>query len=368
MDLPPFLLERYFAQHELTARRLLSSSDCESLALADLLAMADEEVQGRWRSLRLSYTDTRGLDLLRREIAGLHRGLGEDDVLVVAPSEGIFLAMHALLGPGDRIVVTWPGYQSLHAIAEALGCEVVRWQVREDGGWHFDVDELRRLAAPGLAGLVVNFPHNPTGALPSRGELEAVVGLARDAGAWLFSDEMYRFLEHPPASPLAPAVELYERAVSLGGLSKAFSLPGLRLGWLASKDAALLRRVAELKDYTTICAGAVDELLALVGLRARERILARNRELIRANMDAVDAFIARTDLWSWRRPAAGSITLARLKRGGATAFCERALAERGLFLLSSGKFAFGDDHVRLGLGRADFAAGLDELAAWLARA
>jgi aspartate/methionine/tyrosine aminotransferase len=364
MTFAPFLLERLFARHEFSARRMLSSSDCESLSMREVLGWADEEMAERWRELRLSYTDPRGLPILRREIAGLYQRVSEDELLTAVPEEGIFLAMHALLGAGDRVVVTWPGYQSLHSIAEGLGCEVVRWTAREEGGWRFDVDELRALAR-GADGIIVNFPHNPTGAMPSAEELAAIVDIARREGAWLFSDEMYRFLEHPPATTLPSAVDLYERAVVLGGLSKAFALPGLRMGWLAAQDLAFLDRVAALKDYTTICAGAPDEVLSVIALRAREPILARNRALVVENIGHAEAFAARTGLLSFARPRGGSITLARLRGGGATAFCERLVAETGLFLVASAFFEFGDDHVRLGLGRADFPAALDELGAWI---
>jgi aspartate/methionine/tyrosine aminotransferase len=367
MNLPPFLLERHFAKHEFTARRLLSSSDCESLSLAELLGWADDEVAARWRELRLSYTDSRGLPLLRRDISRLYSRVSEKEVLTVFPSEGIFLALQALVRPGDRIIVTWPGYQSLATVAETLGAEVVRWTAREEGGWHFDIDELHELAAPGLAGLIVNFPHNPTGALPSPTEFEAVVATAKRAGAWLFSDEMYRFLEHAPATTLPAAVSLYERAITLGGLSKSFSLPGLRMGWLASHDKELLNRIAELKDYTTICAGAVDELLAVIALRSRETILQRNRELIQANMLVTEAFVERTGLFSFSRPRGGSITLVRLKGGHAAAFCRHVVDEAGIMLVAAEHFQFGDEHIRLGLGRADLAQGLEELAVWLDR-
>lgn len=369
MDLAPFLLERVFARHEFSARRLLSSSDCESLSMAELIAGADAETLGMWDTLRLGYTESRGLPLLRKEIAALHPGARPSDVVEVQPSEGITLAMWALVKAGDRVVATAPAYQSLHEVARARGATVVPWEAREaEGGWRFDLDELRHHLQGGAAMLVVNFPHNPTGASLERAELDEAVALARGAGARIFSDEMYRLLEVTPGTALPSIVELDERSVVLGGMSKAFSLPGLRVGWLVSKDHDVLDRVAALKDYTTICGSAPSEVLALMGLRARAEIFARNRAIIEASLAALARFRERHDLFGGPPPRTSWVTLAPLRRPeGATAFCERLVREAGLFLVASTSFHFGDAHVRLGLGRADFPQGLDELATWLAR-
>lgn len=367
MALDPFVLERYMAEREFRARRLLSSSDCEPCRMAELVAEADVELRSLWRDLRLGYTESQGHPLLRREIAALYRDVGQDEVLEVVPEEGIFLAMNALCAPGDHVVVTFPAYQSLHAVARSIGCRVSTWQPEDERSWRFDPARLRELVGDGAALIVVNFPHNPTGWLPGTDELSEIVAIASGAGAWLFSDEMYRMLEHEPGTTLPSAVELYERAVALGGLSKAFSAPGLRVGWLIARERSLLARLSELKDYTTICGSGPSEVLALMVLRGRRRILDRNLALIRRNLAHVDQVMAGLDgLLGWTRPRAGSIGLARLEREqSATDLCHMLMAETGLMLLPSTTFDFGDRHVRLGFGRADFTDGLDELAAWL---
>lgn len=366
--LPPFKLERHFAKHEFSVRRSLSSSDCEPLSQRELLATADAEVLALWENLRLAYTESRGLPLLRREIAALHEGASGDDVLEIVPEEGIFLAMQAIVASGDHVVCTAPGYQSLHEIARSLGAQVSLWPVdeRADGGWTFDPQRLKELLAARKTKLVVvNFPHNPTGFVPTATEWAAIVALVRDAGARLFSDEMYRTLELDRA-PLPSAVSLDERAVVLGGVSKTLAAPGLRVGWLVTKDRVLLDAVAEQKDWTTICGSAPSEILALAALRARAKLLERSRALVRRSLDAVDALVAaKPGLLRWQRPPGGSIGLARLLGEPATAFCDRLLREKSLLLLPSTLFDFGDAHVRFGLGRADFPEALDELRAWL---
>ena len=335
--------------------------------MGELLSLADAEVLRLWDGLRLGYTESRGLPLLRREIAAMHRGIGEDDVLEIVPEEGIYLAMQQLVASGDHVVVTAPAYQSLHEIARAAGARISRWMPEEtSAGWRFDPGELRRLASAGVKLIVVNFPHNPTGFVPSAAELDEVVAIAREHGAWIFSDEMYRTLE-TGAPTLPSAAELYEKGVALSGLSKTLGAPGLRVGWLITRDRAMLARIAEAKDWTTICGSAPGEILAVAALRGREKLLARNRAIIARGLDAIDGFVAaRPGVLGWSRPRAGSTGLARLlRKEPASAFCDRLLREKSLLLLPSALFDFGDAHVRLGFGRADFPEALAELRDWL---
>jgi aspartate/methionine/tyrosine aminotransferase len=362
----PFEIERYFALHEHTAKHLLSSSDCEPLTLAETLELADRETRKMWERLSLGYTESSGLHALRREIASMYESLTADDVVEVVPEEGIFLAMNALLEKGDRVVVTYPAYQSLHAVAEGIGCKVSHWEPREAEGWRFDLDDLRALLRKKTKLVVVNFPHNPTGYLPSAADFRRIVTIVGQAGAILFSDEMYRSLEQDPARRLPSAADLTKKAIALSGVSKTLSLPGLRVGWLASRDRKLIARVAQLKDYTTICGSAPSEVLALIGLRARHAILQRNLGIIGDNLDALDAFVGAHPEFSWNRPIAGSIGLAGWDvEGGTRAACDRLAIEHGVMLLPSKVFGYGDAHVRFGFGRRAFAKGLKALAAQL---
>lgn len=367
MQLPPFELERYFARHEFSSRYLLSSSDCEALTLADLLAMADDGSRRLWETLKLGYTESAGHPRLCALIAGQYEGLGPEDVLVAAPEEGIFLALQALLTPGDHVVCTFPGYQSLYAIPRALGCRVALWEPEETDAWRFDPERLAGLLRPDTRLVVVNFPHNPTGALLSPEAMADLIDLLRPRGIPLFSDEMYRHLEFEPGRTLPAACASYEKAVSLGGLSKAYGLPGLRIGWLASRNRDVLARAAQLKDYTTICASAPSEILAIMALGRREAIVGGQRERLLANLDALETFMAaHEDVFGWRRPAAGSICFPALRRPeGASAFCRALVETAGIMLLPSAPFQYGDRHVRIGFGRDNLPEVLDRLAAYL---
>lgn len=363
MPLQPFGLERWFARHEFSARHNLAASDVQGLELQALLAMADTETMALWDGLTLGYTESAGLPLLRREIAALD-GLHPDDVIVCAGAEeAIFLALHALLGPGDHAVVVWPAYQSLHEVARATGAAVSLVELRHDTGWRLDLAEVQSALRPETRVVVVNFPHNPTGANLPLADMTALVALCEAHGATLLSDEVYRFLEHGDAAPLPAAAALGERSASVGVMSKSFALAGLRIGWLASRDRTLLARVAAIKDYTTICNAAPSEVLAVIALRARERILARSRAIVRTNVDAVTAFVARHAVHiDWVPPRAGSVAFPRLRAADADidAWTNGLIDRHGVLLLPGSLFGAAP-HFRIGLGRADGVVALDLL-------
>ncbi len=368
MKIRPFALERYFAEHEFTAEHLLSASDPESLTLQELLGLADPQSLSLWHGLKLGYTESQGHPLLREVIATTYSSLGPQDILTAVPEEAIFIAMHCLLRPGDHVIATFPAYQSLYEIAQALGCRLTRWPFVQRGeSWGLDLDVLADSLAADTRLIVINFPHNPTGFLPDRAMVEAILELARRHGIYVFSDEMYRRLEYAPEQRLPAVCDLYERGVSLSGLSKTFGLPGLRLGWLATQDRALLARCATFKDYTTICGSAPGEILGLIALRAGERIIARNLDLIQANLGLADAFFAgRGERFTWLRPQAGPVCLPRLRGAvSAAALCQGLLERESVLLLPGEVFEFDESHFRLGLGRRDFPAGLKRLETYL---
>ena len=271
MRIADFALERYFARWEFAVEHLLCASDVQAYPMDELLALADDESRALWDSLTLGYTESTGHPLLRREIAASYSGLGPDDILVFAGAEeGIFCLVNVLLGPGDHAVVTWPGYQSLYEIAGATGADVTLHELREDADWRLDLDLLRRQVTPSTKLIVVNAPHNPTGMQPDRATFDGLIAVAEEAGAHLLMDEVYRFLEFDDADRLPAGADATARGVSLGVMSKSFAMAGLRIGWLATRDRDLLARCASFKDYTTICASAPSEILALIGLRPRD--------------------------------------------------------------------------------------------------
>lgn len=361
MQIADFALERFFARWEFAVRHLLCASDVEGYSMADLLALADDESAALWRDLRLGYTESTGHPLLRAEIAELYEHIAPDDVLVFAGAEeAIFCVVNVLLGPGDHAVVTWPGYQSLYEIGRAAGADVTLHELHESDGWRLDVERLIRTLRPETKLVVVNAPHNPTGMLPTHPEWARLTDALSDRGITLLSDEVYRFLEFDEADRLQAGGDAFPKGVSLGVMSKSFAMAGLRIGWLATRDRVLLDRCARFKDYTTICSAAPSEVLALIGLRARERVLGRSRRIVRDNLALLDGFFRRrsADI-SWVRPRAGSVGFPRLLGDAPVDDVVARLVEReGVLLLPASQFGFDGSHVRLGFGREDLPAAL----------
>ena len=366
IPLEPFALERYFAAHEFEARYTLAASEVEGLPLAELLALADDESAQLWRSLTLGYTQSAGHPLLRREIAALDDMVPDDVLACAGAEEAIFLTLQALLREGDHAVVVWPAYQSLHEVARAAGASVTLVELDAASGWRLDLAEVQAALRPETRAVVVNFPHNPTGAHLSHAELAALVALCEARGITLVSDEVYRFLEYDVAARLPAAASLGERAVSIGVMSKSFALAGLRIGWIATRDRALLDRAAVLKDYTTICNAGPSEILALIALRARETVLARSRSIVAANLQLVRDFFARHQaLFEWVEPRAGSVAFPQLRRGDASTWVARLRESEGVLLLPGAEFGGWSDHFRIGLGRSDAAAALERVEAFI---
>ena len=359
-----FRLERYFAQWEFSAKILLGSSDPESMRLGELLELADPDGRRRWEELWLGYTESAGLPALREAIADQADVCETEDVLVFsAPEEGIFHVAAAVLEPGDHMVGITPAYQSSYEIPRSLGAEITLVPLRADRGWTLDTDELGAAVTSRTRLIYVNVPHNPTGAMLSPAAQRRVVELADRCGAYLFSDEVYRGLEFDPADRLPAAADLYPRAISLGGLSKAYGLPGVRLGWTLCRDGALNRRMQAAKDFTTICAAAPSEVLALIAVRARDRLIDRSLTGIMRNLALVDEFIgSRPGALRWVRPRGSSIGFPELLLDMPVArFCERLVTEQGVLLVPGAMFDVHSNHFRIGLGRASLPAGLAAL-------
>jgi aspartate/methionine/tyrosine aminotransferase len=367
MRIADFALERYFARWEFAVEHLLCASDVEPYPMADLLALADDESRALWDGLHLGYTESTGHPLLRREIASLYDTVEPDDVLTFAGAEeAIFCLMNVLVGPGDHVIATWPGYQSLYEVARAAGADVTLHELREADGWALDVERLRRDVTSSTRLIVVNAPHNPTGMLPDRATFDALVAIAAEAGARLLVDEVYRGLEFDEADRLPAGADAVGGGISLGVMSKAYAMAGLRIGWLATRDGDLLARVAAFKDYTTICSSAPSEILAIMALRAGDRVLARSRSIIAANLELVDAFLDDwADRFSWVRPRAGSIGYPRLTVPGVRIddWAADLVRAEGVLLIPASQFGHPGNHFRIGFGRSDLPEALAGLEA-----
>jgi len=362
MKLEPFRLERYFARHEFSAAYLLCASDCESMELGDLLAL-EPQAQERFLSLRLGYTESLGDPALRQAIARLYARITADQVLVHAGAEeAIFNFMQVTLSSGDHVIVQTPCYQSLGAVARGLGATVTEWCGDPMRAWELDLDLLKKALTQRTKLVVVNFPHNPTGFLPTAAFVQELSLLSERHGFVIFSDEVYRGLELDPADRLPALADLNDRAVSLGVMSKTYGLAGLRIGWIATRNRRLFEALAGFKDYTTICNSAPSEFLAALALRHAQGIVDRNLEIIRANLERLDRFFAdQGERFAWHRPKAGPIAFPTLLHGAVDAFCADLLKQTGVLLLPGTLYGTGTNALRIGFGRKNLPEALARL-------
>ena len=365
MDIEPFAIERYFAKHEFSARYLLSASDCEGLPMRELIENSPSPVRDMWNHLKLNYTESQGHPILRELIASLYPGLRSRNILVAAPEELIYITMRSLLQPGDHVVVLAPCYQSLVSVARAAGCDVDLWHLSEQNGkWGLDLKDLANKLTNKTRLVVVNFPNNPTGYLPTEPQFKELIRMVESNGSLLFCDEMYRFLEPEGIDRLPSASTLSSEAIALCGLSKSFALPGLRLGWLACQDENLINRLLVYKDYTTICNSAPSEILAMMALHKSAQILSRNLQLIRRNTELSRVTFEKfPHLVRWIAPSAGSVAFpAWVGNGNLGNLVEQWVAERGLMVVPGEYFQVPNDHFRVGLGRENYSQSLEVLA------
>jgi aspartate/methionine/tyrosine aminotransferase len=276
--------------------------------------------------------------------------------------------MQSLLSKDAHVIVTTPAYQSLHEIATSIGCFVDRWELHPtDNGWTLDLQYLADHVTDMTKLILINFPHNPTGHHISREEQRDIIQIARKHSVPIFSDEMYRGAEYRTADRLPPIVDEYELGVSLWGLSKSFGLPGLRIGWLVSKNAEFLAECSRLRDYLTICNSAPGEILGLVALRQRDQILQRTRTIIAKNLDVASKFFARhVESVSWLKPKAGSVAFPILRKNiPIEEFCKNLAESKGVLITPGSLFQYLGNHFRIGIGRIDFPESLALLEASL---
>jgi aspartate/methionine/tyrosine aminotransferase len=365
MDLKPFRIERYYARYEFTTRYMLSSSDCESRTIEEVLGL-EPDAHARLLQTWCGYTESPGALELREAIAALYERIEPDDVIVTScAEEGIFLIYHALLGADDHAIVETPCYESALQLARSTGAGVDEWRRLYEDGWAHDLGALERSLRAGTRLLYLNQPHNPTGTLMDRAMFERVSDLAGSHGLVLFVDEVYRELEHDPRDRLPAACDLDEHAVSLGSISKSYGLPGLRIGWLVARDPAIRERIMRMKDYTTICSSAPSEVLTAVALRNRRVLLKRNLGIVERNLPLLDDFFDRhRDMFEWVRPTASPISFPRVHGvADVDEMCAR-LADLGVLLLP-GSVYDEPSHVRVGFGRANMPEALSLLEASL---
>ncbi len=351
----PFKLEEYLTQYEFSSPFLFCCSDAESFPMSDILALANDEERNNWNNLLLKYTEPFGLPELRSAIAqSMYRSINANQILCFAGAEeGIYCALYTLCEPGDHVIVLTPCYQSLKEIPKIKGCEVDGIPLREENQWRICLEDIKKAIKPNTKCLVMNFPHNPSGQIITQFELNELVKLLADNDIWLFSDEVYRHLGTPSQGWASAAADVYDKALSLGVMSKAFGMAGLRVGWLACKNQSLLHDIKRMKDYASICNSAPAELLSLITLRNKDHFLNRNNDIVTQNMTILNDFFMRySDRFQWVKPQAGCIGFVHyLYDESVDVFCERMVKDHGILLMPASVFDCSTNHFRIGYGR-----------------
>jgi aspartate/methionine/tyrosine aminotransferase len=351
VHIEPFFVEQWMNAHETTATWNIAETCVHSLTLDELLELSGgaDEVLRRLRATWLGYGDIVGSPRLRAAIAALYgERIGPDEVLTANGAIGAnFLALYALVEPGATVVSVQPTYQQLFSVPASLGADVHSVRLREEDGYLPDPDALRAACDDRTGLIVLNNPNNPTGALIDEPLLREIVDIARERDAWLFCDEVYRFLEHEPGTTAPSVADLYEKGVSSGSMSKSFSLAGLRTGWVAGPPE-IIQRCLDVRDYTTISGGVLDDALAAAALEHRDKVLERSLEIVRGNLAVVDEWIAREPRLHYVRPRAGTIALIHYDHDlSSVDFCQGMFDESGAFVMPG--IAFGEEHsFRLG--------------------
>ncbi|MGI8855318.1 MAG: aminotransferase class I/II-fold pyridoxal phosphate-dependent enzyme [Thermomicrobiales bacterium] len=359
--MPTFDLKRFFNQAAAqTARANLSPSFAEPLGTPDLLALEPDAAE-RLAALPLGYTTAFGGSELLDAVAARYDRLEPGQIVATCGGDDALSSLFmALLQPGDHVIVHSPVYQPLTSVATWCGAEVTLWAAEEEAGWEPPLDRLAHLLRATTRMIVVNFPHSPTGYVPDLAYLDRLVAIAEDAGCLLVGDEIYRGLPLDGAVEPPSLADLSARAVTLNSVSKTYGLPGLRVGWLATRNEDVRDAVRAFRMHLNTYLGAPVEFLAALAVRHSNRILAGNIALAQTNLSLLDAFLARhADRFVCVRPRGGVVAYPRWLGDETTgALSARLLRDHGLLLASSAHFAGGERHVRLGFGTAAFPTGL----------
>jgi len=370
--LPDFRLETYFSRWEFAARHHLTASDAQTLTLGELLELADRDDRAAWETMSFGYTETFGDPALRQAISEMYSTATADDVICFAGAEeALFLAMQVLLDRDDHAIVITPNYQAAETVPLSI-CQVTGVALDPADDWRLDIGRVIAQIRPNTRVISVNFPNNPTGKLLPVEDFGRLARVCDDRGIHLFSDEVYRGLETDPTRTLPQAADLSPLALSLNVTSKALGLPGLRIGWLTCRDREVRSRLERAKHYTTICNAAPSEILARIAIKARDRILRRNRAIIAANLPLVDDFFTEFDeLFRWQPPDGGCVAYPRyLGADGVEDFCRRLVNEAGVLLLPASIYRSEltetpADRFRIGVGRMNPEPGLEAFGHWV---
>jgi aspartate/methionine/tyrosine aminotransferase len=336
VDIKLFAVEDWMNKYEMSATYNIAETCVDSLTVEELISMDGTNPEDFFRSLaskKLTYGHIEGSPEFRTLVSQLYTTVEAQQVLVM--NGGIaanFLVFYSLVKPGDHVISVHPTYQQIYDVPKSFGATVDLLHLKEENGFLPDLDELRSLVRENTKLICINNPNNPSGSLMERDTLEQIVEIARSCGAYLLCDEVYRNLLQDDDLVVPSVADLYEKGISTSSMSKVLSLAGLRLGWIAAPKEVIEECIKH-RDYTTISVGMLDDLLAVHAMKNYDRILTRNRKIIKDNLAILDEWVANEPAITYVKPRAG--TTAMLKYDlpiSSVDFCEGLLKETGAFL------------------------------------
>ncbi|EHJ52749.1 aminotransferase [Streptococcus macacae] len=349
MKLPRFGVEEWLNVHEKSASHDIAGVTISSLSLAELFELTQQDINLFYQELALKKMDygwIEGSPEFKKEVCQLYETVTTEQVLQTNGATGAnMLVLYALIEPKDHVISMFPTYQQLYDIPKSLGAQVTLWPVKEENKWLPDLDELRQLIRPNTKMICINNANNPTGAIMDETYLKELVSIAESCGAYILADEVYKSFSLQQNVPAI--VDLYERGISVDSLSKTYSLPGIRVGWVAASKAIsdILR---DYRDYTMICAGVLDDMLAAFALKHRLAIIKRNQKIVTKNFQILKNWLAKETRAQAVLPNHVSMAFVKLDVPLAIeAFCKQLLADYGVLLVPGNRFGI-EGHVRLG--------------------
>ena len=357
MKIEDFVLERWLTRHELHVKYDIAESGILPLKLNDLLAFESPddrtEIVERLLNMPLGYSEAVGTRELRTMIASTYDGVDPENILVTTGAiEANFLLFNVLLDAGDHVIAPYPAYQQLYSVPKAIGCDVSLWKITPENDFCYDLNALKSLVTPKTRMIIVNTPHNPTGAMLSEHELQEIYLLAESVGAMVLCDEAYRWLTIPGEQTFAPPMCTFgSHGISVGTISKPFGLPGLRSGWMVtSKD--IIAKCWAMRDYVSLSPGKLNDAIATLAFKHREKIIKRNNAIINENLELANRWIARhADILSWKPPRGGLLALIKYQMDITSLELADKLATEYSVMLAPGSSFGYENYLRIGIGQ-----------------
>jgi aspartate/methionine/tyrosine aminotransferase len=348
MKIAPFGVEEWMNKYEVDAEYNIAETCVESLTVEELLNLTDnpEEKIEEIKKMKLTYGDIMGSKEFKNGVKSLYKNVKAENIL---PSHGAiganFLLLYSLIEAGDKVVSVFPTYQQLYSIPESFGAEVKKLELRYEDGFLPDLDKLEKLVDQDTKLIAINNPNNPSGVMMGRELLEKIVEIAAAADAYILSDEVYRGLD--PAKDVPAVVDIYDKGISVGSMSKIFSLAGLRMGWLAGPKE-VIEKCQLHRDYTTISNGMIDDYLSVIALENKDKILERNFKKVNTQLEILDKWVKNEELIEYVKPSGGTTAFLHYKlEMNSEDFSKRLYKEKGVLTVPG--TAFGRDRfLRIG--------------------